>query len=186
MARAHTAVRCGAFPRRPGEWCAGGVPSHLNRRPTERQPRSLGRGAGRAGGLDHRRSSARLRLWRRLAAGEARRRRRQGFDDRRAARHHDPAPPCRASRPHSRQAHPALRGALRHTHGRAVAHGGGVRDLACRSCRASTTIISPRYVEEFLATGRGVQGRVGEAASTMVEAAAITAFAVDWLERRCG
>jgi aminoglycoside 3-N-acetyltransferase len=40
-------------------------------------------------------------------------------------------------------------------------------------------------VEEFLATGRGVQGRVGEAASTMVEAAAITAFAVDWLERRC-
>ena len=41
-------------------------------------------------------------------------------------------------------------------------------------------------VEEFLATGRGVQGRVGEAASTMVEAAAITAFAVDWLDSRCG
>jgi aminoglycoside 3-N-acetyltransferase len=41
-------------------------------------------------------------------------------------------------------------------------------------------------LEEFIATGRGVQGRVGDAASTMVEAAAITAFAVDWLERRCG
>ena len=41
-------------------------------------------------------------------------------------------------------------------------------------------------VEEFLATGQGAQGRIGEAASTMVEAAAITAFAVEWLESRCG
>jgi aminoglycoside 3-N-acetyltransferase len=41
-------------------------------------------------------------------------------------------------------------------------------------------------VTEFLATGRGVQGLVGEAPSTLVEAAAITPFAVDWLERRFG
>jgi aminoglycoside 3-N-acetyltransferase len=45
---------------------------------------------------------------------------------------------------------------------------------------------SAAILEDFLTTGRGVQGRVGEAASTMVEAAAITAFAVEWLERRCG
>lgn len=41
-------------------------------------------------------------------------------------------------------------------------------------------------VTGFLATGRGVQGLVGEAPSTLVEAAAITPFAVDWLERRFG
>jgi aminoglycoside 3-N-acetyltransferase len=41
-------------------------------------------------------------------------------------------------------------------------------------------------VEEFLASERGVQGAVGEASITMVDAAEITAFAVDWLEDRCG
>lgn len=41
-------------------------------------------------------------------------------------------------------------------------------------------------VTDFLATGRGVQGRVGDAPGTLVEAAAITAFAVEWLERRFG
>lgn len=41
-------------------------------------------------------------------------------------------------------------------------------------------------VTEFLATGRGVQGLIGEAPSTLVEAAAITAFAVDWLEGHVG
>ena len=39
-------------------------------------------------------------------------------------------------------------------------------------------------VEDFLATGRGVRGRVGDASATLVEADAILAFAVDWLERR--
>jgi aminoglycoside 3-N-acetyltransferase len=41
-------------------------------------------------------------------------------------------------------------------------------------------------VAEFLAAGRGAQGLVGSAPGTLVEAAAITAFAVDWLERRFG
>jgi aminoglycoside 3-N-acetyltransferase len=41
-------------------------------------------------------------------------------------------------------------------------------------------------VTEFLATGRGTRGRVGDAPGTLVDAAAITAFAVDWLERRFG
>ena len=41
-------------------------------------------------------------------------------------------------------------------------------------------------VEDFLATGRGVQGHVGDAPATLVEADAITAFAVEWLERRFG
>ena len=41
-------------------------------------------------------------------------------------------------------------------------------------------------VEDFLATGRGVQGHVGDAPATLVEAEAITAFAVEWLERRFG
>lgn len=39
-------------------------------------------------------------------------------------------------------------------------------------------------VEAFLATGRGARGKVGQADSVLVEAAPITAFAVDWLERR--
>lgn len=41
-------------------------------------------------------------------------------------------------------------------------------------------------VEDFLATGRGLRGRVGEAPSVLVEAAAITAFAMAWMERRFG
>ncbi|HEX8438583.1 aminoglycoside 3-N-acetyltransferase [Archangium sp.] len=41
-------------------------------------------------------------------------------------------------------------------------------------------------VTEFLATGQGARGLVGDAPSTLVDAAAITAFAVDWLERRFG
>ncbi|MGO4570826.1 aminoglycoside 3-N-acetyltransferase [Microvirga sp. 2TAF3] len=41
-------------------------------------------------------------------------------------------------------------------------------------------------VAEFLAMGRGVQGHIGDAPATTVEAAAITAFAVDWLESRFG
>jgi aminoglycoside 3-N-acetyltransferase len=41
-------------------------------------------------------------------------------------------------------------------------------------------------VAEFLATGQGVQGPVGGASGTLVEAAVITAFAVSWLERRFG
>lgn len=39
-------------------------------------------------------------------------------------------------------------------------------------------------VEAFLATGRGRRGRVGQAPSVLVDAAAVTTFAVDWLERR--
>lgn len=41
-------------------------------------------------------------------------------------------------------------------------------------------------VRDFLATGRGAQGLVGEAPSVRVEAAAIVPFAVDWIERRAG
>jgi len=37
-------------------------------------------------------------------------------------------------------------------------------------------------VSAFLTTGQGSQGMVGDAPSVLVEAAAITAFAVDWLE----
>lgn len=43
-----------------------------------------------------------------------------------------------------------------------------------------------RLVEAFLAAGRGARGRVGGAESVLVEAAAITAFAVEWMERRFG
>lgn len=39
-------------------------------------------------------------------------------------------------------------------------------------------------VEEFLASGRGRRGTVGEAQAVMVDAAAIVAFAVRWLEAR--
>lgn len=39
-------------------------------------------------------------------------------------------------------------------------------------------------VSEYLATGAGAQGRIGEAPSVLVDAAGITAFAVAWLERR--
>jgi aminoglycoside 3-N-acetyltransferase len=38
-------------------------------------------------------------------------------------------------------------------------------------------------VGEFLATGRGRRGRIGEASSVLVPADAIVAFGVDWLER---
>ncbi len=41
-------------------------------------------------------------------------------------------------------------------------------------------------VTAFLDAGHGAQGPVGAAPSTLVDAAAITAFAVDWLERRPG
>lgn len=41
-------------------------------------------------------------------------------------------------------------------------------------------------VKAFLATGRGIQGFVGEAPTTIVDAAAITAFAIHWLEDRFG
>jgi aminoglycoside 3-N-acetyltransferase len=43
-----------------------------------------------------------------------------------------------------------------------------------------------QIVEDFLATGAGVRGQVGNAPTILVDAAAITAFAVDWLERRFG
>ena len=39
-------------------------------------------------------------------------------------------------------------------------------------------------VEDFLATGRGKRGLVGHAPSVLVDAPAIVAFAVQWLERR--
>lgn len=39
-------------------------------------------------------------------------------------------------------------------------------------------------VTDFLASGQGRQGKVGEAASVLIEAAAITRFAVAWLEGR--
>ena len=39
-------------------------------------------------------------------------------------------------------------------------------------------------VEAFLASGQGTRGRVGDAPSVLVPAAAMTGFAVDWLERR--
>jgi len=38
-------------------------------------------------------------------------------------------------------------------------------------------------VEEFLATGLGTRGKVGEASSVLVPAAEMVAFGVDWLER---
>lgn len=41
-------------------------------------------------------------------------------------------------------------------------------------------------VEDFLATGQGRRGLVGHAPSVLVDAPAIVAFAVGWLERRCG
>lgn len=41
-------------------------------------------------------------------------------------------------------------------------------------------------VTEFLAAGEGRQGLIGAAHSALVEAAAITAFGVDWLESRFG
>lgn len=41
-------------------------------------------------------------------------------------------------------------------------------------------------VTEFLAAGEGRQGLIGAARSVLVEAAAITAFGVDWLESRFG
>lgn len=41
-------------------------------------------------------------------------------------------------------------------------------------------------VEDFLATGRGVRGTVGDAASVLVPAAEMADFAVRWLEERCG
>lgn len=41
-------------------------------------------------------------------------------------------------------------------------------------------------VRAFLAAGRGRQGLVGAAPSILVEAEAIVAFAVAWLEKRCG
>ncbi|WP_281268960.1 aminoglycoside 3-N-acetyltransferase [Sphingomonas gilva] len=40
-------------------------------------------------------------------------------------------------------------------------------------------------VEDFLATGQGQTGLVGDAMTIVVDAAAITPFAVDWIERRC-
>lgn len=43
-----------------------------------------------------------------------------------------------------------------------------------------------RIVEGFLETGRGSRGLIGHANSVLVDAAPIVAFAVDWLERRCG
>lgn len=39
-------------------------------------------------------------------------------------------------------------------------------------------------VAEFLASGGGSEGRVGKASCILVDAAAITSFAVEWLERR--
>jgi aminoglycoside 3-N-acetyltransferase len=41
-------------------------------------------------------------------------------------------------------------------------------------------------VEDFLASGDGVAGTIGGAPSVLVPADRIVAFAVDWLERRCG
>jgi len=38
-------------------------------------------------------------------------------------------------------------------------------------------------VEQFLATGNGTRGRIGEASSVLVPADAMVAFGVDWLER---
>jgi aminoglycoside 3-N-acetyltransferase len=42
-----------------------------------------------------------------------------------------------------------------------------------------------RIVEDFLASGQGTRGRVGEADSVLVDAPAICAFAVAWMEKRC-
>lgn len=41
-------------------------------------------------------------------------------------------------------------------------------------------------VEDFLATGRGIRGTVGDAGSVLVPAAEMADFAVRWLEDRCG
>ncbi len=41
-------------------------------------------------------------------------------------------------------------------------------------------------VRAFLESGQGVEGMIGDAPSVLVEAALITAFAVDWLEREAG
>lgn len=42
-----------------------------------------------------------------------------------------------------------------------------------------------RIVEDFLASEQGARGRVGEADSVIVDAPAICAFAVAWMERHC-
>ncbi|HEV7275581.1 MAG TPA: aminoglycoside 3-N-acetyltransferase [Devosiaceae bacterium] len=41
-------------------------------------------------------------------------------------------------------------------------------------------------VRAFLATGRGREGKIGQASSVLVEAAEIVPFAVEWLEQRLG
>ena len=41
-------------------------------------------------------------------------------------------------------------------------------------------------VEDFLATGRGRRGLIGQAPSVLVEAAPMVDFAIGWLEQRCG
>ncbi|MBU1305230.1 MAG: aminoglycoside 3-N-acetyltransferase [Alphaproteobacteria bacterium] len=41
-------------------------------------------------------------------------------------------------------------------------------------------------VEDFLATGQGQRGLIGHAPSVLVDAPAIVAFAVDWLQQRFG
>jgi aminoglycoside 3-N-acetyltransferase len=40
-------------------------------------------------------------------------------------------------------------------------------------------------VEDFLASGQGVRGRVGRAESVLVDARAMCAFAVAWMEKHC-
>jgi hypothetical protein len=159
----------------------GDIVMVMSRLSTRRTLGPRGTTAWSARGVDHSRSSSELRLRRRLAARKARSGTGQDPDDRSTPRHHDPAPPRRASGAHPRQANPALRCAVRQLAGHTVAHGRGVR--------TSLPIVSglpedyfASIVEDFLATGRGVQGFVGDAPATMFEAAAMTAFAVAWLE----
>jgi aminoglycoside 3-N-acetyltransferase len=40
-------------------------------------------------------------------------------------------------------------------------------------------------VEDFLASGQGVRGQVGAADSVFVDAQAMCAFAVAWMEKHC-
>jgi aminoglycoside 3-N-acetyltransferase len=40
-------------------------------------------------------------------------------------------------------------------------------------------------VRDFLASGQGARGRVGEAESVLVDAPAVCAFAVRWMEKHC-
>jgi aminoglycoside 3-N-acetyltransferase len=71
--------------------------------------------------------------------------------------------------------------------------GGGVEWRAVEEFETGEPVVAgladdyfAEVVTAYLETGAGVVGRIGEAESLLVEASAIVAFAVDWLEARFG